>query len=208
MRTLLNSIPVTRERKLPKKPGGGVTTVADIKGLRDRAIIAIMGYTFARVSAVLKLKRRDYALQGKRARLRLLEKGNKEKLVWLHHEAEQFLDAYLEAAAIAEPDVPLFQTLNKNHVLSGERITRRDMLRIVKERCLAAGLPETMCNHTFRGTGITVFLQNGGALEAAQEYTAVAHNNSAQPKRTRLIDLSPWILPSSFATAISTCSSL
>jgi len=35
---------------------------------------------------VLKLKRGDYGLQGKRARLRLLEKGNKEKLVWLHHE--------------------------------------------------------------------------------------------------------------------------
>jgi hypothetical protein len=38
--------------------------------------------------AVLKLKRGDYSLQGKRARLRLLEKGNKEKLVWLHQEAE------------------------------------------------------------------------------------------------------------------------
>jgi hypothetical protein len=43
-----------------------------------------MAYTFARVSTVLKLKRGDYSLQGKRARLRLLEKGHKEKLVWLH----------------------------------------------------------------------------------------------------------------------------
>jgi integrase/recombinase XerD len=107
---------------------------ADVKGLRDRAIIAIMAYTFARVSAVLKLKRSDYSLQGKRARLRLLEKGNKEKLVWPHHEAEQFLDTYLDTAKISEPAAPVFQTLNKNHRLSGAGISRRDMLRIVKGR--------------------------------------------------------------------------
>ncbi len=46
-----------------------------------RASFCSMAYTFARVSAVLKLKRGDYALHDKRARLRLLEKGNKEKLV-------------------------------------------------------------------------------------------------------------------------------
>src|SRR5271170_2061008 len=100
MRMLLNSIPVTREIKIPAKHGGGQKVLADVKGLRDRAIIAIMGYTFARVSAVLKLKRGDYSLQGKRARLRLQEKGGKEKLVWLHHEAEHYLDAYLEVANI------------------------------------------------------------------------------------------------------------
>ena len=157
--------------------------VADVRGLRDRAVIAIMAYTFARVSAVLKLKRGDYTLQGKRARLRLLEKGNKEKLVWLHHEAEQYLDAYLEAADINETAAPVFQTLNKNHRLTGEPITRRDMLRIVKERCAAPGLPESICNHTFRGTGITVFLQNGGALEAAQDMA-----NHSDPRTTKLYD--------------------
>ena len=183
MRKLLDSIPITREVKIPKKHGGGVKVVADIKGLRDRAVIAIMAYTFARVSAVLKLKRGDYTLQGKRARLRLLEKGNKEKLVWLHHEAEQYLDAYLEAADINETAAPVFQTLNKNHRLTGDPITRRDMLRIVKERCAAAGLSESICNHTFRGTGITVFLQNGGALEAAQDMA-----NHSDPRTTKLYD--------------------
>ena len=41
--------------------------------------------------------------------LRLLEKGNKERLVWLHHEAEQFLDAYLDAANINENTPPCFR---------------------------------------------------------------------------------------------------
>ena len=119
MRKLLDSIPVTREAKIARKHGGGVRVEADVKGLRDRAIIAIMAYTFARVSAVVKLKRGDYSLQGKRARLRLLEKGGKEKLVWLHHEAEQYFDAYLEAVHISDVGAPMFQTLNKNHRLTG-----------------------------------------------------------------------------------------
>jgi integrase/recombinase XerD len=157
--------------------------VADIKGLRDRAVIAIMAYTFARVSAVAGLKRGDYRIEGKRARLRLLEKGGKEKLVWLHHEAEQFLDAYLAAARIEYADAAIFPTLDKTQRMSGTPLTRRDILRIVKERCKAAGLSETFCNHTFRGTGITVFLQNGGALEAAQDMA-----NHSDPRTTKLYD--------------------
>jgi integrase/recombinase XerD len=183
MRMLLDSIPVTREVKIPKKHGRGVRGVADVKGLRDRAVIAIMAYTFARVSAVAGLKRGDYRLEGKRARLRMVEKGGKEKLVWLHHEAEEFLDAYLAVARIEGPDEALFPTLDKTHRMSGDPLTRRDMLRIVKERCRMAGLAETFCNHTFRGTGITVFLQNGGTLEAAQDMA-----NHSDPRTTKLYD--------------------
>ena len=59
--------------------------------------------------------------EGKRARLRLLEKGNKEKLVWLHREAEEFLDAYIAAAGIDDKEAPLFQSVDKAHRLTGER---------------------------------------------------------------------------------------
>ena len=112
-----------------------------------------------------------------------MEKGSKEKLVWLHREAEEFLDAYIAAAGIDEAEAPLFQRLDKAHRLTGEAITRRDMLRVVKERCVAAGLSEEFCNHTFRGTGMTVFLSNGGSLEAAQEMA-----NHADPRTTKLYD--------------------
>jgi len=183
MRLLLDSIPTTRKIKVPKKHGGGHKVVADIKGLRDRAAIAIMAYTFARVSAVAGLKRGDYRLEGKRARLRLLEKGNKEKLVWLHREAEEFLDGYLAATGIDDATAPLFPTLDKAHNMTGEAISRRDMLRMVKARCRAAGLSDAFCNHTFRGTGITVFLHNGGALEAAQDMA-----NHSDPLTTKLYD--------------------
>jgi integrase/recombinase XerD len=183
MRQLLDSIQITRKVKVPKKHGGEHKEVPDLKGLRDRAAIAIMGYTFARVSAVVGLTLGDYRLEGKRGRLRLMEKGNKEKLVWLHREAEEFLDAYLAAAGIENAKALLFQTLDKAHRLSGEVLSRRDMLRAVKHRCNAAGLSESFCNHTFRGTGITVFLNNGGSLEAAQDMA-----NHSDPRTTKLYD--------------------
>ncbi len=57
------------------------------------------------------------------------------------------------------------------------------MLRVVTQRCNAAGLSESFCNHTFRGTGITVFLNNGGSLEAAQD---IAYHSD--PRTTKLYD--------------------
>jgi site-specific recombinase XerD len=75
MRALLDSIKPTRMVRIPANHGGGEREEPDLKGLRDRAVIAIMAYTFARVSAVTRLKRGDYRLEGKRARLRLLEKA-------------------------------------------------------------------------------------------------------------------------------------
>ncbi len=155
MRELLNSISVMREEKESGKHGGGLV---DLKGLRARAAIAVMAYTFARVSAVAGLKRGDYTLEGKRARLRLHEKGGTEKLVWLDREAEDFLDGYLAAAGITDPKAPLFQTLDKKHRLTDRGMSRRDMLRALKTRCEAVGPPVTICNHTFRGTGITASL--------------------------------------------------
>ena len=183
VRLLLDSIPVARRITVRRKHGGGYKDVADLKGLRDRAAIAIMAYTFARVSAVVGLHLVDYRIEGKRARLRLMEKGNKEKLVWLHREAEEFLDAYIKEAGIEDARAPLFQSIGKGQRLTGETLDRRNMLRMVKERCVAAGLSEEFCNHTFRGTGITVFLHNGGSLEAAQDMA-----NHSDPRTTKLYD--------------------
>jgi integrase len=54
---------------------------------------------------------------------------------------------------------------------------------MVKRRCQQAGLPETTCCHTFRATGITAYLENGGRLEHAQ---AIAAHESA--RTTKLYD--------------------
>lgn len=67
-------------------------------GLRDRALIGTMVYTFARVNAVLDMKVKDYFIQGRRGWVRLHEKGGKEHEVPCHHTLERFLDEYIAAA--------------------------------------------------------------------------------------------------------------
>jgi site-specific recombinase XerD len=66
-----------------------------VVGLRDRALIGVMIYSFARVSATVGLRVEDYFPQGKRWWLRFHEKGGKEHEMPAHHTLEEYLDAYL-----------------------------------------------------------------------------------------------------------------
>jgi site-specific recombinase XerD len=90
--------------------------VATVVGLRDRALIALKVYSFARVSAAVGMNVEDYYQQGKRCWLRLLEKGGKRHEVPAHHNAERYLDAYIQAACIAaDGKGPLFRTIKAAH---------------------------------------------------------------------------------------------
>jgi integrase len=82
-----------------------------MSGLRDLALIAAIFYSFARVSAVLKLKVDDYYHNGARRRLRLHEKGGKEHEMPVHHLLEQILNEYIEATGLRSGQ-PLFQSVN------------------------------------------------------------------------------------------------
>ncbi len=84
-----------------------------IAQLRDRALIAVMVFSFARVSAALAMKVEDYYTEGRRAWFRLHEKGGKRHKVPAHHNAEKYVDAYLAAAGIAgQKKTPLFRSLD------------------------------------------------------------------------------------------------
>ena len=74
-RELLDVIKIVKKTRLPD---GAVSEQADLVGLRDRALIGAMVYTFARVNAVLQMKVKDYFVQGRRGWVRLHEKGGKE----------------------------------------------------------------------------------------------------------------------------------
>src|ERR1700704_5242840 len=85
--------------------------VSTVVGLRDRAIIAVMTYTFARVTAVVALNVEDYFAQKKRWWLRLHEKNGKLNEMPCHHTLEEYLDAYIDALKIAgDRKGPLFRT--------------------------------------------------------------------------------------------------
>ena len=155
-----------------------------LAGLRDRALLSVMLYSFARVSAVLGMRRQDYFLQGSRGWLRLHEKGGKRHDVPAHHRAAEALDAYLEAAGLEDRRTALFQSLDRvGDRLTGRPLTRRVVLAMIKRRAAAAGLPPSTCCHTFRATGITAYLSNGGTLEHAQQIAG-----HASPKTTKLYD--------------------
>jgi len=76
-------------------------------GLRDRALLGVLAYTFARIGAVVNLKVEDYYPSGKRFLLRFKEKGGKEKELPVHHKLEELLDQYLKATGLEkEPGRP------------------------------------------------------------------------------------------------------
>lgn len=182
---------VTKKGKTPVRSAQEVRQLLDsidishVVGLRDRAIIGVMVYTFARVGAVVGMNVGDYYSTGKRWWVRLHEKGGKYHEVPMHHNAEEYLDAYLQAANFdQDKKAPLFRsTRGQSRVLTPNRISRIDAFRMVRRRAHDAGLLEDFCNHTFRATGITVYLQNGGTLEKAQQIAA--HES---PRTTKLYD--------------------
>ena len=140
-------------------------------GLRDRALIGTMVYTFARVSAVVNMTVEDFCQSGVKWRVRLHEKGGKFHEVFAHHNLVEYLHEYIQAAGISEEKkAPLFRTAEgRSRKLTSHAMNRHDAIRMVKRRANDAGVSEQIGCHTFRATGITNYLMNEGTLEFAQK---------------------------------------
>lgn len=147
--------------------------------LRDRALIALMVYTFARVGAALKMRLEDVYVQKRRTWVRLHEKGGKRHEMPCHHNLEAYLNAYVEGAGISEnPKNILFPTaLGRTGRLSLRAMTQSDAYRMIRRRASDAGIATKIGNHSFRATGITEYLRNGGRREIAQQ---MANHESAR----------------------------
>jgi len=159
------------------------TTVRD---LRDRALIATLTYSFARIGAALAMRVADIRAQGAGWELRLHEKGGRQHAMPCHHALAEALHAYIEAAGIATDRAGmLFRTSRgrRGDVLSEQPMGQADAWRMVRRRAAGAGIAAPIGCHTFRATGITAYLANGGALEHAQ---AMAAHES--PLTTKLYD--------------------
>src|ERR1019366_8333891 len=80
-------------------------------GLRDRALIGLMVFSFARIGAAIGMKVEDVYVQNRRLWVRLCEKGGKRHEMPCHHNLETYLQEYLDGGGIAEdPKGPLFRT--------------------------------------------------------------------------------------------------
>lgn len=155
-------------------------------GLRDRALIGLMVYSLARVGAALGMDAEDVYTKDRRLWVRLREKGGKRHEMPCHHTLETYLHAYMEGAGLAaEPKAPLFRTIQgRSGRLTGNRLAQSDAHQMIRRRMKAAGFPDSRAgNHTFRATGITAYLKNGGTLEKA-----AAMANHASTRTTQLYD--------------------
>jgi site-specific recombinase XerD len=158
--------------------------VDSLVGLRDRALISVMVYSFARVSAAVGMNLEDLVQTAGRSWLRLHEKGGKVHEMPVHHRLLEHLDAYIAVLDSADAKSPLFRAaLGRTGKLGAERLSRHDAYAMVRRRATKAGVVEKIGNHSFRGTGITTYLQNEGTLELAQEMA-----NHASPRTTKLYD--------------------
>jgi site-specific recombinase XerD len=157
-----------------------------VRDLRDRALIATLTYSFARITAALTMKVEDLHPKGAGWQIRLHEKGGKDHTMPCHHALVEALHAYITAAEIGEDRKGWLFRTSRGHngsVLSEQPMAQPDAWRMIRRRAATAGIHAPIGNHTFRATGITAYLSSGGALEHAQ--SMAAHES---PRTTKLYD--------------------
>ena len=108
-----------------------------LRDLRDRALIATLTYSFARINAALKMKVEDLRPRGAGWTIRLHEKGGKQHTMPCHHALAEALRSYIDAAGIAEDRKGwLFRTArgHDGSALSDKTISQPDASRMIRRR--------------------------------------------------------------------------
>jgi len=109
-------------------------------------------------------------VQGRRTWIRLHEKGGKVHEMPCHHNLDEYLHAYIEQAQLVDGKGWLFRSATgKSGRLSTNSMRQADVYRMIGRRALAAKVRTKIGCHSFRATGITEYLRNGGKLEIAQQ---------------------------------------
>ncbi len=162
-----------------------------VVGLRDRAILATMIYTGARVGAVAKLTVQSFYNTGEQWCFRFEEKGGKSREIPCRHDLMQFLREYLDAAGIAEQkNGPLFRSaVRREKKLTPRGVPANDICRMVKRRLKDAGLPERISPHSFRVAVATDLLTQDVPLEQVQYLLGHADSRTTKlyDRRTRQV---------------------
>jgi site-specific recombinase XerD len=182
-------------RKQSRKLLDAIDT-SHVIGLRDRAIIGVLMYTAARAGAVSKLQLEHYYDAGEQWMLRFHDKGGKSREIPVSHDLKAYLDEYLETSGIGferrrrDPDTRefrprwLFRTaMKRKRELSSTQMSGIDITRMVKRRLVDAGLPVSLCPHSFRVAVATDLLDQKVPLEDVQHL--LGH---ADARTTKLYD--------------------
>ena len=156
-----------------------------VVGLRDRALIGLMVYSFARIGAALGMTVEDVYTQNRRLWVRLREKGGKRHAMPCHHNLEEYLTSYLDGGGLPDdPKGTLFRTIGRGTgKFTRTVLPQANVYAMIRRRAAAVGIATKPGNHSFRATGITGYLKNGGTLEKA-----AAMANHASTHTTQLYD--------------------
>jgi site-specific recombinase XerD len=124
-------------------------------GLRDRALIGLMVYSFARIGAAISMRVEDVYPQNRRLWVHLHEKGGKQHAMPCHHNLEAYLHEYLDGAGLAnEPKAMLFQTYSRaTGQLTGAPLPPANAYAMIQRRAKSADIVTRVGNHTFRAFG-------------------------------------------------------
>ena len=153
-------------------------------GLRDRAILEVLDGCGLRVSEAVNLKISD--IFSKEGFLRIVGKGDKERIVPLGEMAAEALDAWFGART--EPCKGFEDTVFLNRF--GRSLSRVSMFNMVKKQALAAGVTKEISPHTFRHSCATHLVENGADLRAVQEM--LGHESILTTEIYTHIDSSSW----------------
>lgn len=139
-------------------------TLQDWKGLRDRAMLEVLYGCGLRVSELCGL--RLSMLYMDEEFVRVIGKGNKERLVPFGGAARTALEAYLPVRPVPdgrESEDLVF--LNR----FGRRLSRVSVFKMIKTQAMLAGIRKEISPHTFRHSFATHLLERGADIRAVQE---------------------------------------
>ena len=138
--------------------------VSDPLGHRDRAMLELLYATGVRVSELINLKMSQLNLN--QGVLRIIGKGDRERLIPLGDEAQDWLRDFIDG-----PRVEILLERQSEYLFPtrrGDRMTRQAFWHIIKRYAKKAGVRKKLSPHTVRHAFATHLLNNGADLRVVQ----------------------------------------
>ena len=161
------------------------TDLSTLTGLRDRALLELLYGCGLRVSEAAALKRSD--VFEKEAFVRVIGKGNKQRLVPIGVPALEAIDAYLAVRPSAFDPI-LDDVIFHNRF--GKPLSRVSIFKMIKQQALIAGIRKEISPHTLRHSFATHLVENGADLRVVQEM--LGHESILTTEIYTHIDSSTW----------------
>lgn len=149
-------------------------------GFRDRALLAVLAYTGCRVGELTRLKVGSYKLNGVHRVLEIMGKGGKERMVPVHLEAVERLEAWLDIAGIrGEPVRPLFPPTisawgRERQGFACRPMTTRAVQKLMESYVRQLGLDPNVTVHSLRVTALTTAREQGSDIIDLQDFAGHA----------------------------------